>query len=294
MPLISLLISQEASQVFFSIKIHPLSYFTAFHGVIIISECFSLYSKFDRKDFTMSLYTIADLHLSTFAPTDKSMEIFGKSWASYMSRIENNWKNLITDNDTVVIPGDISWALSLQEAKSDLMFLDALPGKKILGKGNHDFWWCTMKKHYEFFEKHGIKSISFLFNNAHETEDYIIAGTRGWYNDEDAQNAPSSADFIKLTQRESLRLEMSLTEAERLRGRSPEKEILVFMHFPPFWNGKASEGLIEILKKHSIKNVFYGHIHGNYTVAPTFEFEGIKMSIVSADYLKFLPKIVKI
>ncbi len=241
----------------------------------------------------MSLYTIADLHLSTHSSTDKSMEVFGKSWANYMTRIENNWRHLITDNDTVVIPGDISWALSLDEAESDLKFLDSLPGKKILGKGNHDFWWCTMKKHKEFFDKHGIKSISFLFNNAHETEDYIIAGTRGWYNDEDATNIPSGTDFEKLTNRESLRLELSLKEAVRIKAVSPQKEIIAFMHFPPFWNGKASDGLIEILKKYDIKKVYYGHIHGNYTVPTSFIYEGIEMSIVSADYLKFVPKIVK-
>ena len=100
-----------------------------------------------------------------------------------MTRIKTNWERLVTDEDTVIIPGDVSWALSLEEAVSDLKFIDSLPGKKILGKGNHDFWWCTMKKHSELFEKHGISTISFLFNNAHETEDYIIAGTRGWYHD---------------------------------------------------------------------------------------------------------------
>ena len=145
----------------------------------------------------MSLYTIADLHLSTFDKTNKSMEVFGRAWADYMLRIENNWRHLITDHDTVIIPGDVSWALSLEEAESDLKFLDSLPGKKILGKGNHDFWWSTMRKHEAFFEKHGISSINFLFNNAHETEDFIIAGTRGWYNDEDATNAPDNADFAK-------------------------------------------------------------------------------------------------
>ena len=241
----------------------------------------------------MSLYTIADLHLSTFDKTNKSMEVFGKSWADYMTRIENNWRHLITDEDTVIIPGDISWALSLDEAESDMKFLDSLPGRKILGKGNHDFWWATMRKHEAFFEKNGISSISFLFNNAHEVEDFIIAGTRGWYNDEDATNAPDNADFIKLTNRENLRLRASLTEAKKLQASSPEKEIIVFMHFPPFWNGKASDELIEALKEFGIKRVYFGHIHGNYTVDPKFYYEGIEMNIISADYLKFIPKIVK-
>ena len=241
----------------------------------------------------MALFTIADLHLSTLDTTNKSMEVFGNRWQNYMQRIEDNWRRLITDDDTVVVPGDVSWALSLDEALSDLKFLDSLPGKKILGKGNHDFWWCTMRKHGQFFEKHGISSISFLFNNAHQTEEYIIAGTRGWYNDEDASNAPDDVDFEKLTRREAQRLETSLKEAVKMQETAPEKEILVFMHFPPFWNGKASDGLIEILKNYGIKKVFFGHIHGNYTVSPTFEYDGIEMQLVSADYLQFLPKIVK-
>ena len=241
----------------------------------------------------MSLYTIADLHLSTFDKTNKSMEVFGKSWADYMTRIENNWRHLITDEDTVIIPGDVSWALSLDEAESDLKVLDSLPGKKILGKGNHDFWWSTMSKHKAFFDKIGIESISFLFNNAHEVDNFIVAGTRGWYNDEDAANAPDNTDFVKLTNRENLRLRTSLAEAKKLQEASPDKEIIVFMHFPPFWNGKASDGLIELLKEYDVKRVYFGHIHGNYTVEPHFNYEGIEMHIISADYLKFVPLIVK-
>ena len=239
----------------------------------------------------MSIYAIADLHLSTLASTDKSMEVFGKRWTDYIPRIETNWRRLVTDNDTVILPGDVSWALSLEEAKSDLKFIDSLPGKKIIGKGNHDFWWCTMKKHYDFFEKNSIKTISFLFNNAHELDELIIAGTRGWYHDEDAQNAPDNADFDKLTAREGLRMRQSLMCATELR-KSTDKEIVVFTHFPPFWNGKASENIISLLKEFDIKRVYYGHIHGNYTVDPEFEYEGIKMSIISADYLQFTPKFI--
>jgi predicted phosphohydrolase len=241
----------------------------------------------------MSLFTIADLHLSTLDTTGKSMEVFGESWRDYTTRLANSWRRLVTDDDTVVIPGDVSWALSLEEATSDLKFLDSLPGKKILGKGNHDFWWCTMKKHYDFFEKNDIKTISFLFNNAHVVDDYIIAGTRGWYNDEDAQNAPSSADFEKLTARETQRLEFSIKEALKLKEEFPEKKIIVFMHFPPFWNGKASDGLIEILKEYGIRRVYYGHIHGAYTEPASFVYEDIEMHMISADYIEFIPKIVK-
>jgi len=240
----------------------------------------------------MALYAIADLHLSTLAETDKSMEVFGTRWFDYINRIKANWQKLITDNDTVVIPGDISWALSAEEAVSDLKFIDSLPGKKILGKGNHDFWWTTMRKHTALFEANSISTISFLFNNAHETDDFIIAGTRGWYHDEDAKNAPDNADFEKLTKREALRLRASLKEATVLKEASPEKEIIVFMHFPPFWNGKESEELIDILTEYGVKRVYYGHIHGNYTVEPRFDYKGIEMSIISADYLGFIPKYI--
>ena len=124
----------------------------------------------------MALYAIADLHLSTLASMNKSMEVFGRRWDGYIERLKSNWTRLITDSDTVIIPGDVSWALSLEESESDMRFIDSLPGKKILGKGNHDFWWSTMTKHTAFLKKHGIKTIDFLFNNAHYSDGYIIAG----------------------------------------------------------------------------------------------------------------------
>ena len=148
-----------------------------------------------------------------------------------------------------------------------------------------------MKKHSEFFEKHRIGSRSFLFNNAYEAENIIIAGTRGWYHDEDATNAPDNADFQKLTAREELRLRASLKEAVNLRA-DGGKEIVIFTHFPPFWNGKASDNIIAVLKEYEIKRLYYGHIHGNYTVPPSFEYEGIEMNIISADYLGFTPKFI--
>lgn len=240
----------------------------------------------------MSIFAISDLHLSTLDSTNKSMEVFGRRWTGYTEKMKSNWLKLVNEDDTVIIPGDISWALTLEEAKSDLLFLESLPGKKILGKGNHDYWWCTMKKHREFFEKNSIKTVSFLYNNAYETENFIIAGTRGWYHDEDASNVPDNTDFEKLTNRETLRLKASLNEAVRIKESSPYKEILVFMHFPPFWNGTESESIIRLLKEYEITRVYYGHIHGNYTVAPSFTHDGIEMNIISADYLGFIPKII--
>ena len=242
----------------------------------------------------MALYTISDLHLSTLASTNKSMEVFGHRWDNYISRLKSNWEHLVEEGDTVVIPGDISWALSLEEAVSDLKFVDNLPGKKIIGKGNHDFWWSTMSKHDKLFEKENITTISFLFNNAHEVDGYIVAGTRGWYSDEDAKNAPDNADFKKLINRECLRLRTSLNEAKALQLASPEKEIVVFMHFPPVWNGKCAEELIAVLKEYDVKNVYFGHIHGSYCVDPSFEYDGIRMTLISADFIEFTPKIVKL
>lgn len=148
-----------------------------------------------------------------------------------------------------------------------------------------------MKKHSEHFEKHGIKTISFLFNNAHETDDFIIAGTRGWFFDEKSAHLPNKTDFAKLTAREELRLRMSLEEAKRLSSAS-EKETVVFMHFPPVWGDEICEGLMEILKEYGIRRVYYGHIHGNYSLPPKTEYDGIEMNIISADYLAFTPKII--
>ncbi len=240
----------------------------------------------------MSLFTISDLHLSTHEATNKSMEIFGKRWDCYMQRLEKNWRAVVTDADTVVIPGDISWAIDLDEALSDFKFLDSLPGKKILGKGNHDFWWSTMSKHKLYFEKHNIRSISFLFNNCHETDKYIISGTRGWYLEADAMKTVTPADFEKIIARETGRLRTSLIEAKKRKKETPEKEILVFLHFPPFWNEKRTPKIYELLKEYEIERVFYGHIHGNYGVPQFFTYDGIAFHLISADYLDFLPKII--
>lgn len=239
----------------------------------------------------MSLYTIADLHLCTHDPTNKSMEVFGPRWQDYVTRLENNWRRLVTDEDTVVVPGDITWALSLEEAVRDLKFIDSLPGKKILGKGNHDFWWSTMKKHEAIFLREGIKSISFLFNNAHVVEDYIVAGTRGWFHDDECRNMPESADFEKLTRREAMRLKTSLDEAVRLRS-DTGREIIAFMHFPPCWSGVEAESIMDLLEEYGVRRAYFGHIHGAVAES-TILSRGIELHLISADHLGFVPKIVK-
>ena len=238
----------------------------------------------------MALYTIADLHLSTHEATDKSMEVFGSRWLGYTEKLKKNWTKLISDDDTVVIPGDISWALTLEEARDDLTFIDSLPGKKILGKGNHDFWWSTMRKQEKLLSELDIKTISFLYNNAYYTDGFIIAGTRGWYYDDDANGIPKNSDFQKIIDREAGRLKTSLLAAKELNSRYPDAQTVVFMHFPPVFNGRAVEEFLDILEKFEVKRVYYGHIHGLYVAEPSFIHRGIVMSMVSADYLNFVPK----
>lgn len=237
----------------------------------------------------MSVYTIADLHLSTDSATNKSMEVFGQRWANYITRLEANWRALVQENDTVIIPGDVSWALALEESREDMHFLDSLPGTKILGKGNHDFWWSTMKKHEEFLKKEEIYSIRFLFNNAFEVDDFIIAGSRGWFYEDGIGKVHNDVDFEKITARELGRLRLSLEAAAKLRE-ATGKEILVFLHFPVIWCEKANMPFVDLLVSYGVRRVFFGHIHSVYNVAPITEYMGIRFELISADYLSFIPK----
>lgn len=240
----------------------------------------------------MSLFVIADLHLSTAAETDKSMEVFGRRWTQYTERLEKNWRALITDDDTVVIPGDISWATTPDEALSDFRFLGQLPGKKLLGKGNHDFWWSSVTKMHRFLTENGISDMDFLYNNAHETDEYILCGTRGWFVDPGATGAPAGSDAEKLVARENIRLRLSLDAGRQLQ-RISGKEILVFLHFPPVWYDFVCEPLLQTLGDYGIRRCYYGHIHGNYTVPPTLSYRNIDFCITSADYLEFIPRLIR-
>lgn len=184
----------------------------------------------------MSIYTIADLHLSIGAGIEKSMEVFGRRWQGYTEKLKKNWCAVVEPGDSVIIPGDISWALSLTEALEDFKFIDGLPGTKYLGKGNHDFWWATQKKMTGFFQANSLNTLRLMHNCAYEIEDYILCGTRGWFYDDTASGIPENTDFSKLINRETQRLRLSLEEAYKLQLRS-EKPILAFLHFPPVWNG---------------------------------------------------------
>ncbi len=242
----------------------------------------------------MSLFVISDLHLSTDAKTNKSMEVFGSGWKNYIQRIEKNWRLVVENKDSVIIPGDISWAMNLDGAYSDMKFIDSLPGHKYLGKGNHDFWWATASKMKSFFEKNNFNTLSVLYNNAYIIENTVVCGTRGWFPDEDQQTSVNNADYGKIIIRETGRLKLSLDAASDLQKKHLSEHgeklpILVFMHFPPVWNGHAIDEFVEILKSYNIRHCFYGHIHNSYTAPRSFEYENITFTLTSSDHLGFLP-----
>lgn len=228
----------------------------------------------------MSLFVLSDTHLSF--GVNKPMDIFGLRWNNHIDKIESGWRSVVGDEDTVVITGDVSWAMTLDEAKKDLLFLDSLPGEKILGRGNHDYWWDTVKKMSTFFVDNNIKSMKFLYNNAHKINDIIVCGSRGWYNDQ--KIAPEDSDYKKIVLREALRIEMSLTAGKKMSG-TP----VVFLHFPPVFKNYVCGEILSVLHRHNINRCYYGHIHNLYDIPPSFEYEEIIFTITSSDYLNFTP-----
>jgi len=222
----------------------------------------------------LSIYTISDLHLSF--GVEKPMDIFG-GWQNHTIRIEKNWKHLVGENDTVVLPGDLSWGLKIEEAKPDFEFLNSLPGKKILLKGNHDLWWGTAKKMKEFLNENNFSTIDFVFNNCIAAENYAICGTRGWFYDD------TSSDK-KVVLREAGRLKTSI-EAAKLTGLEP----LVFLHYPPVFGEQVCEEIFSVLKEMDVKKVYYGHIHGLGKNNIVKEYDGISFKLVSSDCIDFTP-----
>lgn len=238
----------------------------------------------------MSLYVIGDLHLSR--NTEKPMNIFGARWDGHEEKIKQNWEEVVGKNDTVVIPGDISWAMTLAEAKPDFDFIEALPGKKIILKGNHDYYWQTRKKLDAFLCENGYETMTFLQNDAVETEDFIICGSRGWYS-EDKDTLLRGADNRKIIAREVARIGLSINAAKALRDaareRGEEKEILAFLHFPAIFKGYMCDEIIAELYRGGISRCYYGHIHGNYEAPARINYGDIDFYLVSADYLLFRP-----
>ncbi|MBQ7173704.1 MAG: metallophosphoesterase [Clostridia bacterium] len=239
----------------------------------------------------MSVFTIADLHLSSDG--SKSMEVFGARWADYRNKLQKNWCSLVKETDSVVLPGDLSWALKLEEAAEDLKFLDSLPGKKYIGKGNHDFWWSTATKMQELFARENISSISILYNNAYRIEKMIICGSRGWFLDEGQQNTVGDVEYEKILNREMIRLRMSLDAAKKLQEETPELPLVAYLHFPPIFGGFLCRPILDLLHEYGVATCYYGHIHGLYTIPGKTEFEGISFRLVSADFLNFTPLLVK-
>lgn len=232
----------------------------------------------------MSVYVIADLHLSQ--STQKPMDIFGAKWENHTQKIYENWQGTVTENDTVIIPGDISWGMDFDTTASDLRFVDGLNGKKLIGKGNHDYWWQTMKKLKNYINENGIKTVDFLFNNAYEVENYIICGTRGWMFGENMVE-----EDLLVYNREIGRLKLSLDEGKKLQSKT-NKEIIVFMHYPPSFNGNQSRELAEIFEKYGIKRCYYGHLHGVREDLLDAFCGNTRIYCISADYISFKPMII--
>ncbi len=227
----------------------------------------------------MSIYAISDLHLSF--STNKPMNIFGDNWDNHENKINANWLETIREGDTVLLPGDFSWGMTFDEAKPDFEYLNKLPGRKIMLKGNHDYWWGTANKIKNFFRINNIENIDILYNNSYLIEDKIISGTRGWTitgNDEESE---------KIYKRELLRLELSLKSGIDNFGKS--KEIIVCMHYPPT-NKDIMENseFIKIMRKYNVKKCIYGHLHSEaHKEAIEGDICGIDLKLVSCDYTNF-------
>ena len=229
----------------------------------------------------MALYAISDLHLPI--GVDKPMDIFGSKWDNYVERLEKNWKNTVTDEDTVVIPGDISWAMYLDESIPDFSFIHNLPGKKIISKGNHDYWWTTMSKLNKFLAENEFSSIEFMQNNTFIYNNVAICGTRGWSY---LGNGEASDEDKKIYERELGRLELSITDAKK---HNPEK-IIAFFHYPPIALDLAETGFTKIMKDNNVELCIYGHLHNalRQNIVEGVH-EGIKYMLVSCDYRDFVP-----
>lgn len=234
----------------------------------------------------MSIYTIGDLHLSF--RENKPMDIFGENWTNHEQKIKEDWLKKVKEEDLVVLPGDFSWATYLKDTDLDFEYINNLPGKKLLLKGNHDYWWTTLNKLRTFIEEEKFSNIDFIYNNAYEFENKIIVGTRGW-------SFGESEEDKKLAKREAMRLELSINEGKKLYGE--EKEIIAFMHYPPIINSHIAKNepsdYVRVMQKYGIKKCFYGHLHStSIREAVEGNYFGIEFKLVSADGVDF--KLIKI
>ena len=230
----------------------------------------------------MKVFSISDLHLSINNP--KPMNIFGEVWDDYLDKIAESWNEKVGKDDVVLIAGDISWAMKMSEVIPDLDYIASFPGKKIIIKGNHDYWWSTKTKMDVFLKNNSLDSISILFNNSYVVDDYAICGTRGWFLENESQND------IKVLNREVGRLEMSIQSAIKTG-----KEPIVFLHYPPVYGTTKCDEIFNVLLKYDIKKCYYGHLHGkkNMRFAIEGEYEGIDFKLISCDRLSFMPILVR-
>lgn len=224
----------------------------------------------------MALYAIGDLHLCLGAP--KPMDVFGGAWVGYMDKLRKGL-SCITEEDTTVLLGDLSWALSLEEAKADFSWMNEIPGRKIILKGNHDYWWSTVRKFDIFCQENGYENFHILNNNHFEYEGMAICGTRGWFFEEER----SGEHDEKVFKRELMRLEASLKSA----GELPKT---VFLHYPPRYRGYECKEILELLERYEVRRCFYGHLHGaSHGLAMEGTWDGVEFRLVSADKLNFIP-----
>lgn len=232
----------------------------------------------------MAIFAISDLHLSL--NSDKPMNIFGSKWNNYEERMRENWNKVVTENDVVIIPGDISWTTYIDDATADFSYIHSLNGKKLILKGNHDYWWTTKNKMDLFLKNNCFDSVIILQNDAYLYKNTAICGTRGWI----FPPAGSVGEDKKIFEREKQRLILSL---ENARAMHPD-EIIVAMHFPPIDNNTESSDFIEIMKNYGVTKCVFGHLHAaSQNVAPIGNYSGIKLKLVSCDYLSFIPTLIK-
>ncbi len=224
----------------------------------------------------MALYAIGDLHLCLGAP--KPMDIFGGAWVGYMDKLKEG-VSVVQSQDTLMLLGDISWSMDLPSAKADFAWINEIPGRKIILKGNHDYWWSTAAKFQKFCAENGFQDIYLLNNNYFEYEGYAICGTRGWFFEEDR----SGVHDEKVFRRELLRLEASLKAA----GSLPK---LVFLHYPPRYKGYECPEILALLEQYEVRRCFYGHLHGaSHKLAMEGLWDGVDFRLLAADYLAFKP-----
>ncbi len=224
----------------------------------------------------MALYAIGDLHLCLGAP--KPMDIFGGAWVGYMDKLREGM-SVLRPEDTVVLMGDLSWALDLPSSAADFAWINEIPGRKIILKGNHDYWWSTQAKFTKFCEEHGFEHLHLLNNNCFEYDGYAICGTRGWFFEEER----SGQHDEKVFRRELCRLEASLKAAG-------EKPKYVFLHYPPRYKGYECTEILEMLRKYEVRRCFYGHLHGgSHRLAMEGLWDGVDFRLCAADYTGFKP-----